>query len=82
MNREWYWKRTSGWKWFDGLEHWWEVFLVPSGWNGLGGLWIEERWRWNGSTQTMRTEIRTLTPEATQAVFDEIPGLRLAVSKR
>lgn len=27
-NVEYYWKRTDGWKWLDGCEHWWEVFIV------------------------------------------------------
>ena len=58
---EYYWRRTEGWDWF-GTPRWWQVFVVfADGMNGGGGACIEERWRWNGSSQTIRRQPRNLT---------------------
>lgn len=70
---EYYWKRTEGWKWFDGCEHWWEVFVVfHEGTNGGGGAYIEERWRWNGSSQNLRIQPRNLTLQETRQLIAEL----------
>lgn len=69
---EYYWKRTDGWKWLDGRDCWWEVFVVFHGINGGGGASIEERWRWNGSSETIRTQPRNLTTQQTEDIIKEI----------
>lgn len=69
---EYYWKRTDGWKWFDGRDCWWEVFIVFHGTNGGGGANVEERWRWNSSSETMRTQSRNLTIQQTNQLIEEI----------
>ena len=72
-NVEYYWKRTDGWKWIDGCEHWWEVFIVfYDGMNGGGGACVEERWRWNGSSQNLRVQPRNLTLEDTRQLIAEL----------
>ena len=43
-----YCKRSDSWDWF-GTMRWWEIFIEPLGFNGVGGLWLKEHWRWNGS---------------------------------
>lgn len=69
---EYYWKRTDGWNWF-GTPHWWEVFVVfANGMNGGGGACIEERWRWNGSSQNMRTQPRNLSLDETRELIGEL----------
>lgn len=72
--REYYWRRTDGWDW-NGARRWWEVFVEFSGFNGAGGVWLTERWRWNGSAQTMREQPRSLrlteSLEVVNAVLDE-----------
>jgi hypothetical protein len=74
-NVEYYWKRTDGWKWFDGCEHWWEVFVVfYDGFNGGGGACIEERWRWNGSSQNLRVQPRNLSLQETRQLIVELSG--------
>ena len=62
IGREYYWKRSNGWDWF-GTDRWWEVFVKIAGLNGGGGYWIEENWRWNGSGETIRCEIKSLTAD-------------------
>jgi len=59
FGKEYYWKRTTGWDWF-GTPRWWEIFIILDGLNGSGGYWLRENWRWNGSLQNIRTEVRTL----------------------
>jgi hypothetical protein len=72
-NVEYYWKRTDGWKWVEGCEHWWEVFIVfYDGMNGGGGACIEERWRWNGSSQNLRVQPRNLTLQETRQLIAEL----------
>ena len=71
LNKEYYWKRTDGWDWF-GTQRWWEIFIVPTGYNGVGGLWLLERWRWNGSSQTIREEVRTLSHAESQQIVKEV----------
>jgi len=78
MDREYYWKRTPGWDWF-GTPRWWEVFIVPLGFNGAGGLWLKERWRWNGSDENIREEIRTLSAGETLALLSQIDDERKAI---
>ncbi len=71
--QEYYWKRTDGWKWVDGCEHWWEVFVVfHDGMNGGGGACVEERWRWNGSSQTMCVVSRNLSLQETRQLLEEL----------
>lgn len=71
--REYYWKRTGGWDWIDGQRHWWEVFVVfYDGMNGGGGACIEERWRWNGSTQNIRVQPRNLTLQETVDLVEQL----------
>ena len=72
VGREYYWKHTPGWQWFDGHEHWWEVFVRVSGFNGLGGYWLEEMWRWNGSPDVLRREVRTLSYEESEKLTHEV----------
>ncbi len=76
--REYYWKRTGSWKWFDGLEHWWEIFVEVCGMNGVGGYWLYERWRWNGSSHNIRNEIRTLSYEESRRLDRDIEVLQSA----
>ena len=61
IGREYYWKRTKGWTWIDGTHCWWEIFVVPLGINGVMDYWVTERWRWNGSSQTIREQTRSLS---------------------
>ena len=69
---EYYWRRTEGWNWF-GVERWWQVFVVfADGMNGGGGACIEERWRWNGSSQTMRRQPRNLTCAETVELLSDL----------
>lgn len=74
MKQEHYWRRTEGWDWF-GTQHWWEVFIVFHGFNGTGGANIEERWRWNGSSENLRKEYRNLTLDETRQLLSEL-GLK------
>lgn len=62
IGREYHWKRTDGWNWF-GTERWWTVFIEVTGLNGVGGYWINEYWRWNGSPNNTLHNIRTLSLE-------------------
>lgn len=71
IGREYYWTRTPGWDWF-GTWRWWEVFIVPLGWDGGGGVWAEERWRWNGSANTLRRTVDSLSAGETLALMTEI----------
>ena len=81
IGREYYWKRSDGWTWIDGQERWWEVFVEASGFNGAGGYWIEERWRWNGSSETIRAQIRTLSAEETCQIEAEVFATKQAEAK-
>lgn len=71
IGHEYYWKRTPGWDWF-GTWRWCEIFIVPLGLNGGGGLWLEERWRWNGSQQWLPGQVRSLSAADTLALMNEI----------
>ena len=66
-----YWKRTPSWQW-DGQERWWEVFVRFTGENGGSGMWIVERWRWNGSPQWMFDQPRSLSFEQTRDVMQAV----------
>jgi len=66
--KEYYWKSTESWSWF-GANHWWDVFVVVTGYNGTGGACIEERWRWDHSNETIRREYRDLTMFETAVLF-------------
>lgn len=68
---DYFWKRTNGWDWF-GVERWWEVSVEFTGLNGAGGAWIKEKWRWNGSAQTVREDIRSLGHAETMKIIEEI----------
>ena len=71
--REYYEGRTEAWKWFDGKEHWWELWIVwLDGWDGLGQWVCERRWRWNGSSETLRTDYVRLTADQVKALT-EVP---------
>lgn len=71
-NVEYYWKRTDGWNW-SGTERWWEVFIVfYDGMNGGGGACVEERWRWNGSSQNLRVQPRNLSLFETRELIAEL----------
>ena len=69
--KEYYWKRSEGWNWF-GTSRWWEVFVEISGLNGGGGAWLVERWRWNGSSETIHEHIKSLSYEETRKITEEI----------
>lgn len=70
---EYFWKRTDGWKWIDGKERWWEVFIeFHNGWNGGVGLHAYERWRWNGSSHTLREQLRNLSYEESCKLVSEL----------
>ena len=56
---EYYWKRSESWEYF-GSTRWWEVFITVLGYNGVGGYWLKEEWRWNGNNQTVRDAIKSL----------------------
>lgn len=62
-------KRGNSWQW-DGRERWWEVTTTVTGYNGAGGYWVTEEWRWNGGS-AMRTDIRTLTAQESGALDAE-----------
>ena len=68
---EYFWKRSVPWDWF-GSKRWWEIFVEFSGFNGGGGAWIVERWRWNGSAETIRYQPDSLSWEKTKALISEI----------
>lgn len=70
-NKEYFWKRTDSWDWF-GVKRWWEIFIEFSGLNGSGGAWLIEKWRWNGSTQNIRNDIKTLSYEKTIKIITDI----------
>lgn len=71
-NVEYFWKRTDGWNW-SGTERWWEVFIVfHDGMNGGGGACVEERWRWNGSSQNLRVQPRNLSLFETRELIAEL----------
>lgn len=63
-------KRGKGWQW-DGRERWWEVVTTVTGYNGAGGYWVAENWRWNGGAPFRRDEIRSLTAEQSRALDAE-----------
>jgi len=69
--KEYFWKRTEGWDWF-GTKRWWEVFVEFAGFNGAGGVWLTEYWRWNSSKETIRKEVRTLSREDSQKLIKQI----------
>ena len=56
---------SKPWDWF-GTPRWWEIFAVKDGWNGVGGYWIKERWRWNRSQENIRSDIKTLSHAETK----------------
>lgn len=58
---------SATWNWF-GKTCWWEVFAVVDGWNGVGGYWVTEKWRWNSSREVVRTAVRTLSREESRAL--------------
>lgn len=66
IGKEYYWKRTPSWRWIDGTERWWEVFIRIIGLNGLGGCWVVELWRWNSSSEVIREQARSLSSQETQ----------------
>lgn len=55
-------KRGNSWQW-DGRERWWDVTTTINGFNGAGGYWVTEEWRWNGSAHALRRDIRSLSAE-------------------
>ena len=72
IGREYYWKRTDGWKWIDGEQHWWEIFITVDGYNGVGGYWLVERWRWNGSSETLKVQPRTISYDESALITAQI----------
>lgn len=76
---EFYWKRTGSWNWIDGTERWWEIFVRVEGFNGCGGYWVTEIWRWNGNPQNVREQVRNLSytesAELTMQVRIANPGI-------
>lgn len=72
IGREYYWKRTDGWTWIDGSFRWWEVFIRIDGYNGAGGYWLTEFWRWNGSPHNTSTQPRTLSYEDSRQLEQDI----------
>jgi hypothetical protein len=71
MNTEYFWKRTDGWNW-DGVQRWWEIFVVPLGFNGGGGWWIKEIWRWNNSQENTIENIKTLSWQESAEILDKL----------
>ena len=71
LGKEYYIGKSNGWDWF-GTHRWWEIFVIIDGFNGSGGYWLRERWRWNGSSQNIREEIKTLSLEESQEVDSKI----------
>ncbi len=69
--KEYYWKRSAGWQWND-RERWWEVFVEFDGLNGAGGAWLREKWRWNGSQQTIYNQPRSLSYQETAEIIEQI----------
>ena len=63
--------RTKAWNWF-GTPRWWEIFVEFHGLNGMGGAWLSERWRWNGSNQTIIESIYTLSYEKTEEIITKL----------
>lgn len=73
LGREYYWKRSGGWKnlWDDGTN-WWEWFVEINGFNGAGGLWITEVLKWHNSGATHSTQPRTLSYEDSAKLIREL----------
>ena len=71
-NVEYFWKRSDPWQW-NGVQRWWDVFIVfYDGMNGGGGAIVQERWRWNGSSENIRVQTRNLTLIQTQELIEEL----------
>jgi hypothetical protein len=68
-------KQSNSWKW-DGVDRWWNVFTTINGYNGAGGYWVTDEWRWNNSAQTIRTDIRSLSFDASRELETEIERLK------
>ncbi|CCB64427.1 hypothetical protein [Hyphomicrobium sp. MC1] len=67
-------KQSNGWKW-DGEDRWWNVFTTINGYNGAGGYWVTDEWRWNNSSETIRTDIRSLSFDESRALEADIVRL-------
>jgi len=55
--------------------------VFRDGMNGGGGAFIEERWRWNGSSQNIRVQPRNLTLQETQQLIAELSAEKAEVGK-
>ena len=66
------WRKTGSWKWFDGLRHWWEIDIELSGRNGVGGLWLVELWHWNGSSEILIRQPKTLPYQESREIIRHI----------
>jgi len=73
-DKEYLYRCSDSWDWF-GTFRWWEVFVEFSGLNGGGGVWIKEKWRWNGSKETIREDIKTLGYEETTELISKIKSI-------
>jgi len=68
-------KQSGTWKW-NGEHRWWNVFTTISGYNGAGGYWVTDEWRWNNSAETIRTDIRSLSFDESRQLEMEIERLK------
>ena len=73
-NVEYYEGRSESWDWF-GRECWWVKAII---WNGgfAGGYLPSCRrlWRWNASSQVIRTDYVNLTCEQLMAIVNQKGG--------
>lgn len=79
---EYYLERTESWKWVDGTERWWDIFVVFHGIHGGGGAVVKKLWRWNGSSETVRHDSFNLSIKETNAMIDRIRENQLNKAKR
>ncbi len=71
LNQNYYLGRSNSWKW-NGVSRHWNIFVSLIGYNGAGGGWFRETWRWNKSSQVLGEQIKTLSWEDTQKIFHAV----------
>ena len=70
--RDYFWKRSKPWNWFDDGQRWWVYYVEFSGFNGGGGVWIVEKSKWNTSAEFMFENIRTLNHEKSLELIEDV----------
>lgn len=77
IGREYLSKVTEGWDNPTIGKGCWQVYTEISGYNGAGGYWVKEHWRWS-TGGTHHTEIRTLSHEQSRQLEREVQLLAAA----